>query len=130
MATATYGAAITSAGAASGDVGDAASHVAVWDDASRTNLVGSFALDSTLAGLAEGQTIQFAADGLVFTLTEGSGSADDISAFGLVEALRGMFRANRYLSWHTGAPGANGTSNRITGIAGTLVTVSNMTYAQ
>ena len=27
-------------------------HVAIWDDASRTNFIAWFALDSTLAGLA------------------------------------------------------------------------------
>ena len=129
MATATYGAALESAGAASGDVGDACSHVAVWNDASRTNFIAWFALDSTLAGLAEGQTIQFASSALVLTLTEGSGGSDKLSDFGLQESLRGIFRANRYVTWHTGSPGNAGTSSRITGIAGTLVTVSNFTYA-
>ena len=129
MGTATYGAALESAGAAAGDVGDTASHVAVWDDVGRTNFIASFALDATLAALAEGQSIQFASNALVLTLTKGASSSDDIAAFGLVEALRGVFRANRYLSWHTGAPGTNGTANRITGIANTLLTVSNLTFA-
>ena len=130
MATATYGAALESAGAASGDVGDACSHVAIWNNAARTDFKVAFALDSTLAGLAEGQTIQFPASDLVLTLTLDSGSADRIGASGLEDCLRGIFATNRYASWHTGDPGSNGTSNRITGIASTLITVSNMTYAE
>ena len=129
MATATYGSQLESAGAAAGDVGDQASHVSVFDDSSLTNFVASFALDATLAGLVANQTIEFAADDLVFTLTLDSSSEDELSEFGLVEAFRGIFRANRYLTWHTGAPGTAGTSNRIAGITPTLLTVSNLTFA-
>ena len=130
MATATYGAALQSAGAAVGDVGDEASWVAIWNDANRTEFIIAFALDNTLAALAEGQPIQFGANDLVLTFTKQGTSADRISPYGLVETLRGAFRQNRYLSWHTGDPGVNGTANRIAGIANTLFTVSNITYAE
>lgn len=130
MATATYNQTLQSAGAAAGDVGSQPSHCAIWDSVGMTNLVVRFNLNSTLAALVQGQPIQFAANELILTLTQAASSNDNISDFGLVEALRGMFSANRYVSWHTGDPGSSGSSNRITGITPTLLTVTNLTFAQ
>ena len=129
MGTATYNAALESAGAASGDVGDRPSHIAIWDDVNRTTFKASFALDSTLAALAEGQPIEFSSGDLVLTLTLGGSSSDRVGASGLTDCLRGIFASNVYLSWHTGNPGTAGTANRITGIANTLMVVSNIAYA-
>ena len=129
MATATYGASLTSAEATAGDAGSQASHCVVWKESARTNAIASFDLNAVLAGIVEGQAIEFANNQLVFTLTLGSGSNDPLTEYGLAQALRGIFRENRYLSWHTGSPGNNYTANRIAGIPATLITVSNMVYS-
>ena len=102
MATATFNTAFTSEAAESGDVGDIPAYARVYDDSSQTNEIARFDLSSTHTGLTLSQTINFAANALVFTLAEGSNSSDDITAFGLVEALRGIFRADRYISFFTG----------------------------
>ena len=105
MGTATYNAALESAGAASGDVGDRPSHIAIWDDVNRTTFKVSFALDTTLAALVEGQPIEFSSGDLVLTLTLGGSSSDRIGTSGLTDCLRGIFASNRYASWHDGEPG-------------------------
>ena len=130
MATATFNTAFTSEGAESGDVSDIPDYCAVFDDASKTNWITNFDLTSTHSGLTLGQTISYAANALAFTLTEGANSNDPISGFGLVECLHGMFRADRYLTFHTDDPGTGGTDNEIDGIAPTLLDVSNLDYAE
>ena len=136
MATATFNAIIESEAAESGDVGSVPRRVALWDDDSRTNFIAEFVVKKAgsnpladLDALALGQTIRFAANDLVFTLINDSSAAVRLSNFGLVEALRGIFRTNRYATWHTGAT-SSGTANRINGIAPTLLPVGNITYAQ
>ena len=126
MATATFNTAFTSEGAESGDVNDIPAYARVYDDSSQTNEIARFDLSSTHTGLTLSQTINFAANALVFTLAEGSNSSDDITAFGLVECLRGIFRADRYISFFTGTA----DNSEIDGIAPTLLDVSNLTYAE
>ena len=71
-ATATVTVAFASEAAESGDVSDVPSHVSVYDDASKTTRYATFALDSSHSGLTLGQTINFAANALVFTLNRGA----------------------------------------------------------
>ena len=66
----------------------------------------------------------------MFTETRASASPDRVSDFGLVENLRGKFRADRYITFHTGSPGNDGTANRITQISSTLLDVSNLDFAE
>ena len=136
MATATFNTVIESEAAAAGDVGNVPRRVAVWDDDSQSNFVAEFLVKKAgsnpladLDALTLGQTIRFAANDLVFTLTNDAAAAVQLSDFGLVEALRGIFRADRYATWHTGATN-DGAANRIAGIAPTLLTAANITFAQ
>ena len=125
MATSTLNTAVSSQAAPSGAVGSIISHAAVWDDDSQTNFITAFVLTSTQSALTLGQTLKIAANSWVFTFT-----SSQLSDFGEVEALYGIFRADRYITWHTGAPGNAGTANRESDIDPTLLDVSNLTYAE
>ena len=124
MATATYNSTVTSTAAPAGEVGQTISHVALWDDTSRTNLIMTFALTSTQSALTLGQSINIAANAWVWTFT-----STQLFAFGERECLHGIFRANRYLSYHTGNPGGSGTSNRRGGMGMSTLNSANFTYA-
>ena len=127
MATATYNTSLETAGATA--AASAPTHAVIWDDAARTNHICNFDLSSTHSALANGQSVEFEADDLVFTKTRDANSPDYISDFGLVEELRGIFRADRYFTLASGSPGNDGTANRITQISSTLLDVSNLDFA-
>ena len=125
MATATLNTTFSTIGAPQGAVGSIISHCAVWNDSSRTEFIMAFALTSTQVALTLGQTLNIAANAWVFTFT-----SSDLSDYGEVEALRGIFRADRYISWHTGSPGGSGSNNRESALTATLLDVSNIDFAE
>ena len=125
MATATINANVESEVVESGEVGDDVTHIALWDSAARTNFIIAFALTNNPDDLVLGETLRFNSGDLVFTFT-----SSELSDFGEVEALRGIFRVTRYITYHTGAPGSNGAANRITGLAATELPATALTFAE
>ena len=119
---------VQSAAALAGAVGDDATHIAAWDgDTPGTdNLLGSQAISTDPDALALGDRYQFAAGMLVITQPEGPGETNHLSE----RKARGAVAGGVWVSWHTGAPGANGTANRITEIASTEIAAADFSFTR
>ena len=126
MATATTNANVESVVVTAAEVGDDVTHISVWDgdDPTSDEFIIAFSLTNNPSPLVLGETLRFNSGDLVFTFT-----STELTDFGEVEALRGIFRAARYIRYHTGAPGTNGTVND-TGIDSTEIPTTALTFAE
>ena len=125
-ATAKNTAAVQSAGAPTGAIGEDASWINLWSALTGGNNLGRQAFSTNPDALELGDRYELAASALVLTQPEGSGETNHLSE----RKLRGAVAGGVWVSWHTGNPGANGTANPVTGIARTPVVAGNFTFAR
>ena len=125
-ATASNTAAVQSAAAPAGAVGDDATWINTWDALTGGNSLGRQSISTNPDALALGDRYEFPAGDLVFTQPEGTGETNHMSE----RKLRGAVDGGVWVSWHTGDPGAAGTANTITEIARTPIAATGFTFAR
>ena len=128
MATATYNASVTSVAAAGAAIGTTITHCQLWRSRTGANVsdpMMGFQLTSTQQALTAGQSLNVAADAFVFTLSAGALQDDGEEA-----CLEGMFeQADVYMTFHTGASGTAGTTNRVTALGSVILDKDDWTIA-
>ena len=125
-ATAVNTAAVQSAPAPSGAVGEDATWINLWDALAGGNNLGRQAISTNPDPLALGDRYELSAGALVLTQPEGTGETNHLSE----RKIRGAVSGSVWVAWHTGDPGADGTANPVTGIARTPIAATNFTFAR
>ena len=118
---------VQSAAAGSGQAGQDATHIAIWNHATNTGasaLLWRGTITTDPDALAQNDRYQFAAGALRLEYTAGTGETAAMEQ----RAVRGKIRGGIWISYHTGDPGANGTANLI-GIARTAVAENAFTVS-
>ena len=129
-ATATITTAVRSEIVEAGETNQSISHIGLWgtidpSTGAVSNFLTSFAVTNSPSPTVLGQALVFAANSLVMVL-----SIAGFSDYGDEQALRGVFLISRGMTYHTGAPGDNGTANRITGLAASSVPPGSITFTR
>ena len=131
-ATATLNTDLRSAQAPAGAVGEDITHLAFWGTIAGT-VVGDWMFNSALSNdpdaITLGQRITFDvannAQALVITYTD---DLTPLSDYACEQALRGIFRVDRYLTMHTANPTEGGSAAAIAGIAPLALGAGNLTF--
>lgn len=109
MAFARNNAVVQSATAGSGQVGQDATWVSIWDAATGGNRLKNIQITGDPDALIQDARFQIPVNGLVFRQNAGTGETEEFAQRG----LRGRIDGGVWVQWHTGDPGANGTANII-----------------
>ena len=125
MATARNNTAVSSIAAPSGAVGDDSTIVSFWT----TETGGDYLDDGTIStnpdALALGDTYSIAVNAITFTQNP-TGNETEAMA---MRKLTGAVSGGLWVQFHTGDPGANGTSNAISELGRVQVTQAQWTIA-
>ena len=125
MATARNNTAVSSIAAPSGAVGDDSTIVSFWT----TETGGDYLDDGTIStnpdALALGDTYSIAVNAITFTQNP-TGNETEAMA---MRKLTGAVAGGLWVQFHTGDPGANGTSNAISELGRVQVTQAQWTIA-
>ena len=116
--------AVQSAAAGSGQVGNDATHVSLWDALTGGNLLWQGAITTNPDALAQNDRFEIAAGALRLEYTAGTGETAAMEA----RVVRGKIAGGIWVQYHTGAPGNRGTANVI-GIARTPIAQGDFTVA-
>lgn len=117
-------AAVESAAAQAGDVGDDCTHVTLWDALIGGNLLWGGAINTDPSPLALGERFQIAAGALRLEYTAATGETADMEE----RVVNGKIAGGVWVQYHTADPGSAGTDNVIN-IARTPVAENGFTVA-
>ena len=105
-------------------VGTTITHLTLWRETARTNRIGTLDIANS-AAMELGQTVTLPAAIITFTVSTPSNG----TAYAATEAVKGMHGSLVVIEAHSGAPGNDGTSNRITSIGQASLTSTGWTYS-
>lgn len=105
--------------------GTDATHVSLWDAATGGNYLDQQSLGNNPDALVLGERYEIKADKIIITQNKAANESDEMA----IRAIRGRIKNGVYVQVHTGAPGANGTNNVISGIARVHIPENGFTVA-
>lgn len=124
MATATTNRNIESVGAPAGAVGQDITHVSIWSASTGGDLLAQGAITNNPDAFELGEKARILSGWVMFRQNSGTGETDELQE----RKLAGAIGTGVYVQWHTGAPGAAGTSN-VASISRTQIPSAAVTIA-